>query len=143
MRSRSLIAAAFLLLFSGAAHSAEIKLLASGAVKEAYLELLPAFEKTSGHTVKAAWSNTTDIRRRVAGGETADLVILGDNGTQALDGNNGNHLDRESHSRAKTELVAVDPQPETGGLPGRQHTPRLVLVERALLTEDVDPPCER
>jgi molybdate transport system substrate-binding protein len=53
-------------------------------VKEAYLELLPAFEKASGHTVQAAWSNTTDIQKRVSGGEIHDLVILGDKGTQAL-----------------------------------------------------------
>src|SRR4051794_16025922 len=84
MRSRALVAAALLLLWPCVAQSAEIKLLASGAVKEAYLELLPAFEKASGHTVQAAWSNTTDIQKRVSGGEVHDLVILGENGTQAL-----------------------------------------------------------
>ena len=84
MRLRSIIAAAGLLLFPQLAESAEIRLLASGAVKEAYRELLPGFEKASGHTVSAAWSNTTDIRKRVAGGELADLVILGNNGTEAL-----------------------------------------------------------
>ena len=84
MRSRSIVAAAALLLLPNIAETAEIKLLASGAVKEAYLELLPNFEKASGHSVKAAWSNTTDIQRRVTGGEVADLVILGSNGTEAL-----------------------------------------------------------
>jgi molybdate transport system substrate-binding protein len=84
MRSRSLAAVAFLLVVPGLAQAAEIKLLASGAVKEAYLELLPGFEQASGHSVKAAWSNTTDIQKRVAAGEIADLVILGDNGTAAL-----------------------------------------------------------
>src|SRR5947207_10031323 len=84
MRSRSLVAAAFFLVLPGLAQTAEIKLLASGAVKEAYLELLPSFEKASGHSVKAAWSNTTDIQKRVSGGEIADLVILGDNGIAAL-----------------------------------------------------------
>ena len=84
MTARSIIAAAAFLLFASIAESAEIRLLASGAVKEAYLELLPSFEKASGHTVRAAWSNTTDIRKRVATGEAADLVILGDDGTEAL-----------------------------------------------------------
>src|SRR3954447_14104205 len=84
MRSLSVVAAAAFLLFPNVAPTAEIQLLASGAVKEAYLELLPNFEKASGHTVNAAWSNTTDIRKRVAGGEVADLVILGNNGTEAL-----------------------------------------------------------
>src|SRR5947209_15117113 len=84
MRSRSIVAAAALLLLPNIAETAEIKLLASGAVKEAYLELLPNFEKASGHSAKAAWSNTTDIQRRVTGGEVADLVILGNNGTETL-----------------------------------------------------------
>jgi len=84
MRARLLIAATVFLSAPGVASSAEIKLFASGAVKEAYLELLPAFEKASGHSVKAAWSNTTDIRKRVAAGEIADLVILGSDGTDAL-----------------------------------------------------------
>ena len=84
MTLRSIVAAAALLVITGAAQSAEVRLFASGALKEAYLELLPAFEKASGHTVKAAWSNTTDIRKRVGEGEIADLVILGNDGTEAL-----------------------------------------------------------
>jgi molybdate transport system substrate-binding protein len=84
MRLRLIVAAAFFLFVTNGAQSAEIRLFASGAVKEAYLQLLPDFEKASGHRVNAAWSSTTDIRKRVAEGEAADLVILGDNGTQAL-----------------------------------------------------------
>ena len=81
---RSILAVLTFLMFVSLGQSAEIKLLASGAVKEAYLELLPSFEKVSGHRVNATFSNTTDIRKRVGEGELADLVILGDNGTQAL-----------------------------------------------------------
>jgi molybdate transport system substrate-binding protein len=84
MKSRLPIAAAAFLLFPSMAQNAEIKLLASGAVKEAYVELLPNFEKVSSHRVTAAWSSTTDIQKRVAAGELADLVILGDSGTEAL-----------------------------------------------------------
>ncbi|MEJ0075309.1 MAG: substrate-binding domain-containing protein [Alphaproteobacteria bacterium] len=77
-------AAGAILLFASAAQSAEIRLFASGALKEAYLELLPSFEKASGHSVKVTWSNTTEIRKRVGDGEIADLVILGSDGTEAL-----------------------------------------------------------
>jgi molybdate transport system substrate-binding protein len=84
MTSRLIAAAAAFLLFPGIAQSAEIRLLASGAIKDAYLELLPDFENASGHKVTAAWSSSTDIQRRVAAGEVADLVILGSNGTQEL-----------------------------------------------------------
>ena len=84
MRSPSIVAALLFLLFPSVAQAAEIQLLASGALKEAYLELLPNFEAASGHNVKVTWSNTTDIQKRMAGGEAADLAILGNNGTEAL-----------------------------------------------------------
>ena len=84
MRFRLIAGAAALLLLPGFAQSAEVRLLASGALKDAYLELLPDFEKASGHKVIAAWSSTTDIRSRVAAGEVADLVILGSSGTEDL-----------------------------------------------------------
>jgi molybdate transport system substrate-binding protein len=66
------------------AQAAELKLLASAATKEAYLELLPQFEKATGHKVTAAWSSTPDIQKRIAAGEAADLVILGNSGTEEL-----------------------------------------------------------
>src|ERR1044072_9816106 len=84
MTRRSVLAIAAVLVAMGGAQSAEVRLFASGALKEAYLDLLPDFEKASGHSVKAVWSNTTDIRKRVAEGEIADLVILGSDGTEAL-----------------------------------------------------------
>src|SRR5437016_1243293 len=84
MRSRWIVAAAALVVLSGTAQAAEIKLFASGALKEAYLELIPPFEKASGHKIAVDWSSTTEIRKRVSAGEIHDLVILGDSGTQAL-----------------------------------------------------------
>jgi len=54
----------------------EIKLLASNAVKEAYGQLLPAYEKASGNKVTVSWSGTADIIKRVNGGEIADAVII-------------------------------------------------------------------
>src|SRR5690242_2627254 len=84
MRLRWIIAAMALLLLPGVGESAEIRLLASGALKEAYLELIPAFEKTSSHKVALDWSSTTEIRKRISAGEIHDVVILGDSGTQAL-----------------------------------------------------------
>jgi molybdate transport system substrate-binding protein len=55
---------------------AEIKVLSSIATKEAYLELVPQFEKAAGHTVVTAWSGTTAIMQKMAAGETYDLVII-------------------------------------------------------------------
>jgi molybdate transport system substrate-binding protein len=84
MRLRWIITAMALLLVPGVGESAEIKLLASGALKEAYLELVPAFESASSHKVALDWSSTTEIRKRISAGEIHDVVILGDSGTQAL-----------------------------------------------------------
>jgi molybdate transport system substrate-binding protein len=53
----------------------EIKVLSSLATREAYLELVPQFERTSGHTVATTWAGTTDIMKRMAAGEVHDLVI--------------------------------------------------------------------
>ena len=84
MKARLVIAVAAGLLIPSLAHAAEIKLLASTAIKDAYLELIPPFEKATGHKVTAAWSSTPDIQKRIAGGEAADLVILGNSGTEEL-----------------------------------------------------------
>ena len=69
------IAAASLFL-SQAVSAAEIKVLASGAIKEAYLELIPQFEKASEHKVVTTWAGTVDIKKRMAAGEVFDLVVV-------------------------------------------------------------------
>jgi len=84
MKARLIIAVATSLLLSGMAHAAEIKILASAAIRDAYLELLPQFEKATGNKVTAEWSGTPDIQKRIAAGEAADVVILGNSGTEEL-----------------------------------------------------------
>src|SRR5258708_30403527 len=63
------------LLASSAAGGAEIKVIASNAVKEAYVKLVPVFEKESGHHVMVDWGGTADIVKRTSSGEVADIVI--------------------------------------------------------------------
>lgn len=75
---------ALLCALTGTADAAEIKLLASNAVKEAYSELLPAYEKASGNKVTVSWSGTADIIKRVNSGEVADAVIITDVGIDGL-----------------------------------------------------------
>lgn len=58
------------------AHAAEIKVVASAAVKHVVLELVPAFEKSSGHKVTIAWAGTEAITKRVSDGEMADIVLI-------------------------------------------------------------------
>lgn len=72
---RSLALCAALLVSATAARAAEIKMIASNAVKEAYTRLVPVFEKQSGHHVTINWGGTADIMRRIEGGEVTDIVV--------------------------------------------------------------------
>jgi molybdate transport system substrate-binding protein len=50
--------------------------IASNAVKEALAELVPDFEKATGHTVVTIWGGTLDITARINDREVVDIVIL-------------------------------------------------------------------
>jgi molybdate transport system substrate-binding protein len=69
------IAAAALLL-SGAAGAAEIKVLSTQATEEAYKELVPQFEKASGHKVTTVFTGTLGVMKRLSDGEAYDLLIM-------------------------------------------------------------------
>ena len=62
MKARFIIAVAASLLLPNMSQASEIKLLASVAMKDAYLELIPEFEKATGHKVSVAWSSTPDVQ---------------------------------------------------------------------------------
>jgi len=55
---------------------ATIKVMASAAFREAYLELVPEFERAIGHKVTTLWVPSVQMMSRLKGGETVDLVIL-------------------------------------------------------------------
>jgi len=75
MKTALSIAAAALLL-SDAAGAAEIKVLSTQATEEAYKELVPQFEKASGHKVTTVFTGTLDALKRLSTGETYDLLIM-------------------------------------------------------------------
>jgi molybdate transport system substrate-binding protein len=77
MKTRLIAVAACSLLMTHVVQAAEIRMLAAGAVKEAFLELIPQFESTSGNKVTATWTGSADIRKRIGAGEAFDLVIVG------------------------------------------------------------------
>jgi molybdate transport system substrate-binding protein len=52
-----------------------MRVLASLAIKEAYLELVPAFEAKTKHKVDTEWLGMVDIMKRVKAGESADMLI--------------------------------------------------------------------
>jgi len=70
----SLAAGAFLL--SGMAQAAEIKVLSTQATEEAYKDLVPQFEKASGHKVSTIFTGTLGVMKRLSDGESYDLLIM-------------------------------------------------------------------
>jgi molybdate transport system substrate-binding protein len=78
MRRTTTLAAALagILIGTGMTQAADINVLASNALKEAYLELVPGFEKATEHKVATTWAGTNDIKKRMAADETYDLVIM-------------------------------------------------------------------
>lgn len=76
MKTASIIAAASALLLSGMANAADIKVLSTQATEEAYRELVPQFEKASGHKVATTFTGTLGAMKRLADGETYDLLIM-------------------------------------------------------------------
>ncbi|WP_210251337.1 substrate-binding domain-containing protein [Aureimonas psammosilenae] len=76
-----LVAVAALLAVSGASLAAEVDVMASGGLTAAYKELVPGFEKASGHSVKSAYGAsqggaTDSIPSRLDRGEPGDVVIM-------------------------------------------------------------------
>src|SRR3981081_2617095 len=76
MKSSIIFAAMSALLLPGIAGAVEIKVLSTQATEEAYRELVPQFEKASGHKVTTVFTGTLDLQKRIAAGETYDLIIM-------------------------------------------------------------------
>jgi molybdate transport system substrate-binding protein len=66
----------FFLSGLGMANTAELTVLSTQATEQAYRELLPQFEKASGHTVKTTFTGTLDAKKRIAEGQAFDLLIM-------------------------------------------------------------------
>ena len=69
-------AAATMVIGATLAQAAEVKLIASAAVREAVVDLVPAFEKASGHKVTTLWAGTEAVTKRISAGEVVDVVIV-------------------------------------------------------------------
>src|SRR4051794_33619019 len=60
----------------GSASPAEVDALITTAMKAATDELVPAFERASGHTVGVSYGPSGGIARRLVGGEPADMIMI-------------------------------------------------------------------
>lgn len=58
------------------AHAAEVTVMAANAVKGPLLELVSAFERSSGHKIALNWGGTEGIAKKVNDGAMVDVVII-------------------------------------------------------------------
>ena len=56
--------------------AADIKVMSSTGMSSMFQQLIPAFERASGHTVSVTYDTSNIIMRKLNAGETADLVVL-------------------------------------------------------------------
>ena len=73
---RSIIAATAALILPTMTVAAELKVLSTQATEETYRELIPQFEKTTGHKVTTIFTGTLDAQKRLAAGESYDMIIM-------------------------------------------------------------------
>ena len=60
-------------------HAADITVLATPAIKEAYAELVPVFERQTRHKVTTTWVGTAVLAQRLNEGEVFDAVVCASN----------------------------------------------------------------
>src|SRR5262249_51512560 len=70
------IIAAVSLTVPALANAAEIKVLSTQATEEAYRELVPQFEKATGHKVTTVFTGTLGAHKRLADGESDDMITM-------------------------------------------------------------------
>ncbi|HEX3486029.1 MAG TPA: molybdate ABC transporter substrate-binding protein [Micropepsaceae bacterium] len=64
------------LVLSGSANAAEVTLIAPGGIRAAVEQMIPAFEKKTGHTVKATFGSGNGTKAQVTKGEAFDVPIV-------------------------------------------------------------------
>lgn len=72
---RAIAALAGLLLNLGIVQAAEITVISGGAIEPGLKAAAAAFEKESGHKVKITFNTTPQMHKRVAAGDTFDVII--------------------------------------------------------------------
>ena len=73
---RAIIALAALLAAASTASAAEIKALIITAMQAAIVELVPTFERATGHKVTVSYDPSGGLARRLRSGEPADMILI-------------------------------------------------------------------
>jgi len=81
---RLAVFALFITAQSNLAGASEIKVFSTTGVKGVLEELIPKFEKASGHSLNVTWSTAALLTKRVEAGEQADALVLIKNNVESL-----------------------------------------------------------
>ena len=73
---RTMLTVCLVLLGFNGASAADIKLLTAGAFKSVAADLVPAFERETGHKVIIENDTAGGLAKRIAGGEAFDVAVL-------------------------------------------------------------------
>ena len=73
------LAVAIVLLQGFAAQAAEIKLLSAGGIRQPLEQLIPQFERASGHKVAAQFMGGPAVKTQIEGGAAFDVTVAGSN----------------------------------------------------------------
>jgi molybdate transport system substrate-binding protein len=76
MKNNSLLLTITIVLNFSAARAAEITLIAPGGIRAAVTQIIPAFEKATGHRVNATFGSGGGTKQRVIKGEPFDVPIV-------------------------------------------------------------------
>jgi molybdate transport system substrate-binding protein len=79
-----IILAALITVMAGTASAADVKVLAALVLQDALDPLVAGYARDSGHRVTIAYSTVGAIRKRLAGGEHADVVVLTSDAVDAM-----------------------------------------------------------
>ena len=115
-------------LGTGTAQSAEIVVFSTISAKEALIELVPAFERASGHKVNITYAGGSGLSKQILGGTQGDLFIGPEEFSDPLL-KEGKLLtgSRTAFARSSTGLAvrAGAPKPDISSpFPGRTSRPR-------------------
>ena len=76
MKGLFIIAATAMLMPPDMTDAAEVNVLSTQATEATYRELTPQFEKVTGHKVTTIFSGTLGVQKRLAAGESYDMIIM-------------------------------------------------------------------
>jgi molybdate transport system substrate-binding protein len=135
MKSVLSIVVAMSLCHSSSARADEVTLIAPGGIRAAIEKIIPAFERATGHTVKATFGSGGGTRQQVVRGEPFDVPIVQPPLPDVLA---SGHVVAGSQTPLATVAVAVavrkgDPRPD---ISTPEAVKRMLLAAKAIAYPD-------